>query len=99
MGCGRTLFLAEGGYVTCSYHRCPDPCALDTIIDDEEKEHVVSIQDRTFTVRHPLRERVDDAMLDCTLHSWVAGLDGPPRAPGRYRVSGDQWQHWQELQP
>lgn len=27
MGCGRTLFLGEGGHVTCSLVGCPDPCA------------------------------------------------------------------------
>lgn len=27
-GCGRTLFLANGGYVTCSWHACPNPDTL-----------------------------------------------------------------------
>lgn len=26
MGCGETLFVGSGGYVTCSYLPCPDPC-------------------------------------------------------------------------
>lgn len=25
MGCGSTLFLGDGGYVTCGYLPCPDP--------------------------------------------------------------------------
>lgn len=29
MGCGETLFLAEGGHVTCSWHECPEPAAVD----------------------------------------------------------------------
>jgi hypothetical protein len=27
MGCGETLFLGDGGYVTCSWMECPDPAA------------------------------------------------------------------------
>lgn len=29
MGCGETLFLGEGGHVTCSVISCPDPGAAD----------------------------------------------------------------------
>lgn len=24
-GCGKTLFVGEGGYVTCSFRNCPEP--------------------------------------------------------------------------
>lgn len=24
-GCGRTLILGSGGYITCSYNKCPEP--------------------------------------------------------------------------
>jgi uncharacterized protein DUF6085 len=33
MGCGRTLFLGEGGYVTCSYAFCPDPGAATRLLE------------------------------------------------------------------
>lgn len=85
MGCGRTLFLGEGGHVTCSFIRCPRPTAVAELLEDQESEHMVSLGDDTFTVRHPLRERLDDALLTCNLHDYLAGLDGPPRAPGWYR--------------
>lgn len=29
MGCGRTLFLGEGGHVTCSWAMCPNPSAVE----------------------------------------------------------------------
>lgn len=93
MGCGRTLFLGEGGTITCSYLRCPDRLAVDRILADAESEHIVEFERSTFTIRHPLRERIDDELLRCALHEYVAGLDGPPVRPGRYRAvrEGEQW--------
>jgi hypothetical protein len=87
MGCGETLFIASGGYVTCSFLHCPAPDAVATILDDRETEHVVELGEENFTVRHPLRERLNDELLTCDLHNWLMGLDGPPRLPGRYRAS------------
>jgi hypothetical protein len=91
MGCGETLMLADGGHVTCTYLECPDPCAVDTLLDDRETEHVVTFGGPTehFTIRHPLRERVGDELLECDLHQWITALDGPPAMPGRYRVRKD----------
>ena len=92
MGCGETLFLGSGGYVTCSLIGCPRPDAVSTLLGDRETEHVVWIEG-LFTVRHPLRERLDDAQLSCDLDRHLAGLDGPPCAPGQYRVvcDGERW--------
>lgn len=87
MGCGDTLFLGSGGYVTCSLDVCPYPDAVSNILDDRETEHVVDLGDSVFTVRHPLRERLDDDLMRCKLHERIASLSGPPRRPGRYRVS------------
>jgi hypothetical protein len=88
MGCGKTLVLAGGGCVTCMSLRCPRPDAVTSLLDDPETAHIVVLGDRDFTIRHPLRERLDDALMDCALHEYIAGLDGPPAAPGRYRVTG-----------
>jgi hypothetical protein len=88
MGCGETLFLGHGGHVTCSWHRCPDPMAVDGILDDRETEHVVTFTEEHFTVRHPLRERLGD-MASCSLHRWIAALPGPPVMPGVYRARRD----------
>jgi hypothetical protein len=93
MGCGRTLFLADGGYVTCSYVHCPRRDAVADILADKEAEHIVDFDDRGFTIRHPLRERLDDALMTCVLNEYCKALDGPPVTPGRYRAtgSGEQW--------
>lgn len=36
MGCGHTLILGSGGYVTCGYLPCPDPTRVDQLLDDAE---------------------------------------------------------------
>ena len=88
MGCGKTLFLGDGGYVTCSYLHCPNRAAVADILADRETEHIVTFSAAGFTIRHPLRERLGDALMDCALHSYCEGLDGPPVALGRYRATG-----------
>lgn len=95
MGCGKTLFVAVGGYVTCSYIRCPRPDAAADILAEIESQHVVAFDDAGFTVKHPLRERLDDALLTCDLHQFCAALPGPPVKPGRYRAYADADLGWQ----
>jgi hypothetical protein len=85
--CGNeTLFLASGGYITCSWVECRNPTAAADVLDDGQVHHVVVLGKTTFTVRHPLRERLGDALMECDLHRRIAALDGPPRSPGRYTV-------------
>jgi hypothetical protein len=86
MGCGETLFLGAGGFVTCSYLTCPRPDAASRILADAESEHIVEFGRREFTVRHPLKERLDDALMRCDLHEHITRLAGPPVKPGRYRA-------------
>lgn len=95
---GESLFLAEGGHVTCSRLECPRPDAVDELLEDRETQHVVVLTARDFTIRHPLRERLDDQLLTCELHRHIAHLSGPPHQPGRYRVislPGGSWM-WEE---
>lgn len=92
-GCGETLFLADSGRIVCLFSGCSRPYAVAEILEDHETEHTVMLSRTAFTVRHPLRERLDDALLTCQLHEYIAALDGPPVAPGRYRATpdGDLW--------
>lgn len=98
MGCGPTLIITEGGFVVCSVIRCPRPEAASTILADRETEHVVYLGETDFTVRHPLRERLDDALLQCDLNGYLRGLAGPPRQVGWYRArrADDGWT-WESL--
>jgi hypothetical protein len=83
---GTSLFIAAGGHITCSRIDCTEPDAADRILDDRETQHIVTLGEGDFTIRHPLIERVDDRLMECRLHSDLVELSGPPRQPGRYRV-------------
>lgn len=97
--CGAaSLFLADGGYITCSRLECSRPTAADELLADRETDHVVVLRERDFTVRHPLRERLDDELLTCDVHERIKALSGPPAKPGTYRVTvlpGGSWM-WEE---
>ena len=86
MGCGRTLFLADDGDITCSYLHCPRRDAVTELLADRETEHIVIFAETEFTIRHPLRERLDDALMDCDLHKDISAMTGPPVKPGTYRA-------------
>lgn len=85
MGCGQTLFLGEGGHITCSWIECPNPTIVDEILDDAETCDLVVIGETNYTIAHPLRERATD-MSGCPLHQWLATQEAPPVEPGRYRA-------------
>lgn len=95
MGCGQTLFLGEGGHITCSYGMCPNPSAVDEILADRETEHVVRLNRTNFDVQHPLRERLDGELFDCGMHAAIAACVGPPEEPGhlyRVRAFDEPWE-------
>jgi hypothetical protein len=94
MGCGRTLFLGKGGYITCSYVHCPRPDAVADLLADRETEHLATFDADGFTIRHPLRERLDNALMTCDLHALCANMPGPPVQPGTWRVTGPGWTNW-----
>jgi hypothetical protein len=87
MGCGRSLHRHLGGAIRCYDASCPRPAAAAEILADSETEHIVLLEEDTFTIRHPLRERLDDALMECALHELVAGTGAPSGPPGRYRVT------------
>lgn len=85
MGCGETLFADDGGHLICSWHECPDPLRLSSILEVNEPDHIVTFTDTGWTIRHPLSERYPaSALEDCDLHRHCERLDGPPVKPGRY---------------
>jgi len=86
MGCGTTLYLSVSGHIACTAEACPRPNAAAEILGDCETEHLVEVNADGFTVRHPLRERLDNALLACDLHAAIRRQAGPPVKPGRYRV-------------
>jgi hypothetical protein len=93
MGCGETLVLdtaltrRDSGRLWCSSPDCPQPTAAHGVLSNDETEHVVVFDERGFSIQHPLRERVEDALFECGLHEDMRALDGPPGPPGRYRAT------------
>ena len=87
--CGaQSLFLADGGYITCRRVDCPNPDAASDILEAASPHHIVKIEASSFSVQHPLVERLGGELFDCGLHQWLSSLGGPPHVPGTYQVIG-----------
>lgn len=97
MGCGPTLQAEESraeGTVICMAMDCPEPLAAHRILADSESEHIVRFDGGGFTIRHPLRERLGDELMDCGLYLYCISLPGPPGGrPGTFRISESDG-HW-----
>lgn len=86
--CGwKGLFLDADGHVTCSQYDCPNPSAAGDILSDGEIEHLVTFTADGWTIRHPLRERLDDQLVTCPLNDVCRDLPGPPPQLGTYRAT------------
>lgn len=92
--CGASeLFLCHGK-VVCANTSCSRPTAAHELLQDDETGHIMSVGPREFTLRHPIRERLDDALMNCQLHQHmtefiVSYLDEGSMAAGQtYRVYG-----------
>lgn len=95
MGCGESLQRTPVGAIACTSPRCPRSDAVDTILSDQETGHVVQFDPDGFTIRHPLRERLDDHLMHCDLHRFCAGLPGPPSdGCGRYEATESGIDGW-----
>lgn len=88
--CGRqTLDRAPGGAIVCGgVPECPHPDMVTTLLiqDAAETDHIVLLEPDSWTIRHPLRERIGSMLEDCPLAPHVAGLDPTINPLGRYRV-------------
>jgi hypothetical protein len=45
--------------------RLPRPGAASEILADRKTEHIVEITNSGWAIRHPLAERLDDALMTC----------------------------------
>ena len=57
------------------------------ILQDSQTEHEVTFTHDGFTLRHPVRERLDDELLHCGAHRYLMAQDGPVMMPGTYRMT------------
>ena len=94
--CGRTTLMVnpKGGDIFCSYETCRRPDAASAILyDGQETGHLVTVKkDGFWTAKHPLIERLDDALLTCRIGDYIQ----QQRAwinPGIYRITSldGQW--------
>lgn len=87
---GEALFLADGGHVTCSRLDCADPSRIGDLLQ-RPTYHILELGETHWAVEHAIT--CFPKLLDCDIYqrvSWWLGLcDGPPAAPGRYRI-GDE---------
>lgn len=87
--CGKEkLHLMPGGNIHCLAKGCPQPEAAYLILRDGELEHIVHIEhpDGSWTIKHPLRERINDGLFNCIIPALIysEGKD-----EGYYRVLRD----------
>lgn len=78
-GCGATLELnIVTGQMSCSHGECPDPNAVQLILDHNEPHHIIRIGPDGWVVKHPLLERVEDKLFDCQITKAMSLFTGPP---------------------
>ena len=86
--CGRPdLAVTGAGYLVCCDQDCPRNTAAAELLMDPVVEHVIQLDRDGFTMRHPLIERLDDALLTCSIHAEIADRVSPPMPTGRYLVT------------
>lgn len=86
MGCGQTLHLMPGGMIQCLSKSCPESGAVQKILSNPETDDVVVFGLDSFTVLHPLRERLGD-LFSCQIHQACSNLPGPPEGrTGKFRA-------------
>lgn len=85
----------------CVLAACPEPDAAQRILSDPEVLHVLRIhEDASFTVQHPLIERLDGRLMNCRLFSvlqYVLHWSPTQPEPGDYKVAPvkDGIVHWE----
>lgn len=106
--CGGSVLALVDGKIECTNTDCRNPAAAHTILADDEVDHVVHFTPSGFAIRHPLRERIENRLLTCDLHTHLAEfapnyLGFEITIPGSYRVgdngaSGEDWGYtWEDL--
>lgn len=88
--CGqRSLYRGFQGRITCATADCPDAGAVHNLLNDPNlTAHLVSVTVHGWTIRHPLVERVGDALFTCDLGTHLNGQReaNADLGPGVYRV-------------
>jgi hypothetical protein len=98
MGCGPHLVLhaeLDSGRLVCVDPLCPRPTAAAEILADASTGHVVQIDEDSWVCMHPLRERLDGALIDdCEFTRWMYMQGARPVPVGRWLVQADEDGRW-----
>lgn len=85
--CGDTgsLFVGQGGHVTCARRECPDPGVVDDLLH-RPRYHVLEVDGHgDWALQHAVT--CFPNLLDCDVHRALAANVLAPE--GRYRLSDD----------
>lgn len=88
-GSDNSLFRGFQGRISCSSADCPNPGAVHNLLNDPHiLDHLVSVTDHGWTLRHPLIERIGDALFACDLSGHLTGQReaNVDTTPGVYRL-------------
>src|SRR6266496_3382394 len=67
MGCGRTLIITDGGFLTCARPGCPRPDAPDLVLNDADVQRLI---DEEIA---PISAERDEALAEVArLEDWLA---------------------------
>lgn len=84
--CGDETLRVVRGEIVCESPGCPDPGMTHSILQDSEVEHIVFVGPEGWTLRHPLRERLNDELLTCGWNDYLA-TEGRAHSHGTWRIS------------
>lgn len=90
-GCGATL-RSQHNTLVCVAPDCPDPDSVTKLLGEGLQEHRLVIKygrHVTWTLKHPLCERIDDDLFECPFNQWESLLSNDTSSVvgvGEYRM-------------
>lgn len=60
--------------VVCTTPGCPRPSAVNALLAIATPEHEVELRANGFSIKHPMIERIDDALFNCPLHAYLTEI-------------------------
>jgi hypothetical protein len=84
------------GRLICEAPGCPEPDAVQRLLGDQEVHHLLTVKPGgTWTIRHPLIERIDERLMSCDLATWVTETLDLDSFVGLHRVKpSPDWHGW-----
>jgi hypothetical protein len=85
--CGTGYLRVTANRILCAYGDCPRPAAAAELLSEQQgTDHIVVLHPGSYSVKHPLIERLDDALLHCWLGRQVDEFGEQWLADSRYET-------------